>query len=72
MITLYEVEITSQDSLQIVEPKKIRKYGLLANNLSLVYECSNEIISYVIAWNSIFIGYHKMYFKKLRIPTNIG
>ncbi|TBT98663.1 hypothetical protein CWI36_2288p0010, partial [Hamiltosporidium magnivora] len=32
-ITLIEVGITSQDSLQIVETEKLRKYDLLANEL---------------------------------------
>ncbi|TBU12442.1 hypothetical protein CWI38_0755p0040, partial [Hamiltosporidium tvaerminnensis] len=36
-ITLIEVGITSQDSLQIVETEKFRKYDLLANELGLIY-----------------------------------
>ncbi|TBU12947.1 hypothetical protein CWI38_0577p0020 [Hamiltosporidium tvaerminnensis] len=45
-ITLIEVGITSQDSLQIVETEKLRKYDLLANELGLIYKCSVEIIPY--------------------------
>ncbi|TBU11906.1 hypothetical protein CWI38_0987p0010, partial [Hamiltosporidium tvaerminnensis] len=37
-ITLIEVGITSQDSLQIVETEKLRKYDLLANELGLIYK----------------------------------
>ncbi|TBU06043.1 hypothetical protein CWI36_0526p0020, partial [Hamiltosporidium magnivora] len=46
-ITLIEVGITSQYSLQIVETEKLRKYDLLANELGLIYKCSVEIIPYV-------------------------
>ncbi|KAK1350385.1 hypothetical protein LUQ84_000623 [Hamiltosporidium tvaerminnensis] len=37
-ITLIKVGITSQDSLQIVETEKLRKYDLLANYLGLNYK----------------------------------
>ncbi|TBU09475.1 hypothetical protein CWI36_0026p0050 [Hamiltosporidium magnivora] len=39
-ITLIELGITSQDSLQIVETEKLRNYDLLANELGLIYKCS--------------------------------
>ncbi|TBU12099.1 hypothetical protein CWI38_0898p0010, partial [Hamiltosporidium tvaerminnensis] len=52
-ITLIEVGITSQDSLQIVETEKLRKYDLLVNELGLIYKCSVEIIPYVITWDGI-------------------
>ncbi|TBU20941.1 hypothetical protein CWI38_0008p0140 [Hamiltosporidium tvaerminnensis] len=52
-ITLIEVGITSQDSLQIVETEKLRKYDLLANELGLIYLCSVEIIPYVMTWDGI-------------------
>ncbi|TBU00777.1 regulatory subunit Rpn2 of 26S proteasome [Hamiltosporidium magnivora] len=39
-ITRIEVGITSQDSLQIVETEKLRKYDLLANDFGLIYSCS--------------------------------
>ncbi|TBU20279.1 hypothetical protein CWI38_0097p0020 [Hamiltosporidium tvaerminnensis] len=70
-ITLIEVGITSQDSLQIVETEKLRKYDLLANELGLIYKCSIEIIPYVITWDGIVIKYHKTYFKRLQIPINV-
>ncbi|TBU10634.1 hypothetical protein CWI38_1636p0010, partial [Hamiltosporidium tvaerminnensis] len=57
-ITLIEVGITSQDSLQIVETEKLRKYDLLANELGLIYKCSVEIIPYVMAWDGIVTKYH--------------
>ncbi|TBT98133.1 hypothetical protein CWI39_2570p0010 [Hamiltosporidium magnivora] len=47
-ITLIELGITSQYSLQIVETEKLRKYDLLANELGLIYKCSVEIIPYVM------------------------
>ncbi|TBU10851.1 reverse transcriptase [Hamiltosporidium tvaerminnensis] len=69
-ITLIEVGITSQDSLQIVETEKLRKYDLLANELGLIYKCSVEIIPYVITWDGIVTKYHKTYLKRLQIPIN--
>ncbi|TBU20656.1 hypothetical protein CWI38_0039p0020 [Hamiltosporidium tvaerminnensis] len=36
-ITLIEVRIISSHSLQIVETEKLRKYGLLENDLGLIY-----------------------------------
>ncbi|TBU03623.1 hypothetical protein CWI36_0894p0040, partial [Hamiltosporidium magnivora] len=70
-ITLIEVGITSQDSLQIVETEKLRKYDLLANELGFIYKCSVEIIPYVITWNGIVTKYHKAYVKRLQIPMNL-
>ncbi|TBU20471.1 hypothetical protein CWI38_0065p0030 [Hamiltosporidium tvaerminnensis] len=70
-ITLIEVGITSQDSLQIVETEKLKKYDLLANELGLIYKCSIEIIPYVITWDGIVTKYHKTYLKRLQIPINV-
>ncbi|TBU04116.1 hypothetical protein CWI37_0181p0010, partial [Hamiltosporidium tvaerminnensis] len=70
-ITLIEVGITSQDSFQIVETEKLRKYDLLANELGLIYKCSVEIIPYVMTWDGIVTKYHKTYVKRLQIPMNV-
>ncbi|TBU12346.1 hypothetical protein CWI38_0795p0040, partial [Hamiltosporidium tvaerminnensis] len=70
-ITLIEVGITSQDSLQIVETEKLRKYDLLANELGLIYKCSVEIIPYVMTWDGIVTKYHKSHLKRLKLPTNV-
>ncbi|TBU20148.1 hypothetical protein CWI38_0125p0030, partial [Hamiltosporidium tvaerminnensis] len=70
-IILIEVEITSQDSLQIVETEKLRKYDLLANDLGLIYKCSVEIIPYVMTWDGIVTKYHKSHLKRLEIPMNV-
>ncbi|TBT97458.1 hypothetical protein CWI36_2892p0010, partial [Hamiltosporidium magnivora] len=70
-IILIEVGITSQDSLQIVETEKLRKYDLLANELGLIYKCSVEIISYVMTWDGIVTKYHKSHIKRLEIPMNV-
>ncbi|TBU10684.1 hypothetical protein CWI38_1610p0010, partial [Hamiltosporidium tvaerminnensis] len=70
-ITLIEVGITSQDSLQIVETEKLRKYDLLANELGLIYKCSVEIIPYVMTWDGIETKYHKSHLKRLEIPMNV-
>ncbi|KAL6121323.1 hypothetical protein NUSPORA_01777 [Nucleospora cyclopteri] len=39
--------------------KKLRKYDLLTNELSLIYKCKIEIIPFVLT------KYHSMYVKKL-------
>ncbi|TBU11584.1 hypothetical protein CWI38_1129p0030, partial [Hamiltosporidium tvaerminnensis] len=70
-ITLIEVGITSQDSLQIVETENLRKYDLLANELGLIYRCSVEIIPYVMTWDGIVTKYHKSHLKRLEIPMNV-
>ncbi|TBU09764.1 hypothetical protein CWI36_0001p0010, partial [Hamiltosporidium magnivora] len=70
-ITHIEVGITSQDSLQIVETEKLRKYDLLTNELSLIYKCSVEIIPYVMIWDGIVTKYHKSHLKRLEIPMNV-
>ncbi|TBT99830.1 hypothetical protein CWI37_1201p0020, partial [Hamiltosporidium tvaerminnensis] len=62
---------TSQDSLQIVETEKLRKYDLLANELGLIYKCSVEIIPYVMTWDGIVTKYHKSHLKRLEIPMNV-
>ncbi|TBU10602.1 hypothetical protein CWI38_1654p0010, partial [Hamiltosporidium tvaerminnensis] len=62
-ITLIEVGITSQDSLQIVETEKLRKYDLLANDF--------ETNSYVMTWEGIVTKYYKSYLKRLEIPMNV-
>ncbi|TBU13617.1 hypothetical protein CWI38_0380p0050 [Hamiltosporidium tvaerminnensis] len=49
--------ITSQDSFQIVETEKLRKYDLLANDV--------EIISFGINWNGIVTKYPRKYVKRL-------
>ncbi|TBT98395.1 hypothetical protein CWI36_2404p0020 [Hamiltosporidium magnivora] len=59
------------NSLQIVETEKLRKYDLLANELGLIYKCSEEIISYVMNWDGIVTKYHKTYVKRLQIPMNV-
>ncbi|TBU05663.1 hypothetical protein CWI36_0601p0020 [Hamiltosporidium magnivora] len=70
-ITLIEVGITSQDSLQIVETEKIRKYDLLANELGLIYKCSVEIIPYVMTWDGIVTKNSKLHLKRLKLPMNV-
>ena len=43
-ITLIEVGITNQDILQTVETEKLRKYDLLANELSMIHKFKVNII----------------------------
>ncbi|TBU17925.1 hypothetical protein CWI38_0263p0040 [Hamiltosporidium tvaerminnensis] len=62
-ITLIEVGITSQDSLQIVKTEKLRMYDELDNDV--------EIIPYVMTWDGIVTKYHKSHLKRLEIPMNV-
>ncbi|KAL6120431.1 hypothetical protein NUSPORA_02843 [Nucleospora cyclopteri] len=59
LITLIEVGITSQDNLQTVETEKLKKYGLLANELSLIYKCKVEIIPFVLTWDGVITKYSR-------------
>ncbi|TBU16705.1 hypothetical protein CWI38_0293p0020 [Hamiltosporidium tvaerminnensis] len=62
-ITLIKVQITSQDSLQIVETEKLRKIDLLASELGFFYKSSVEIILYMMVWSDIVTKYYKLYHK---------
>lgn len=44
-MNLIEVGVTSQDLLQVVETENLRKYDLLANELSLLYKAKTRIIT---------------------------
>ncbi|TBU11228.1 hypothetical protein CWI38_1314p0030 [Hamiltosporidium tvaerminnensis] len=63
-ITLIEVGITFQESLQIVITNK-------TNRLGLIYKCSVEIIPCVMTWDGIVTKYHKSHLKRLEIPMNV-
>ncbi|TBU20427.1 hypothetical protein CWI38_0072p0030 [Hamiltosporidium tvaerminnensis] len=65
------LRINSQDSLQIVETERLRKYDLLANELGLIYKCTVEIIAYVMTWDGVVTKYHKSHLKRLEIPMNV-
>ncbi|KAF7682525.1 hypothetical protein TCON_2250 [Astathelohania contejeani] len=66
-----EVNITSQDILQIVEAEKKRKYELLANELGLLYKAKTKIILYVMTWGGVVTKYHRNYLKELNITPTI-
>ena len=70
-ITLIEVGITNQDILHTVETEKLRKYDLLANELSLVHKCKVNIIPYVLTWDGIVTTYHEKYRKDLKVTNRI-
>ena len=46
----------------------MRKYDLLANELSLIYKCKVKIIPYVMTWDGIVSTYHKKYTETIGIP----
>ncbi|XP_029656130.1 uncharacterized protein LOC115230029 [Octopus sinensis] len=66
-ITLIEVGITSQDRLKQVEIEKFRKYDLLANELSILYDAKVKIIPVVLTWDGVVSRYFKNYMDKLSI-----
>ena len=66
-IVLIEVGITNQDILQNVESEKMRKYDLLAKELSLLYKCSTKIIPFVLTWDCIVTTYQKSTFPILEL-----
>jgi len=66
-ITLIEVEITSQDSLQSVECEKLRKYDVLANELGQMHKAKVKVIPYVLTWDG---KYHDTYAKALGVASN--
>ena len=67
-IMIIEIGITNQDLLNTVENEKMRKYDLLANELSLIYKCKVKIIPYVMTWDGIVSTYHKKYTEIIGIP----
>ena len=55
-----------------MENEKLRKYDILANELSLIYKCKNvKIIPYVLTWDGVVTKFHKHYVKELGISTNV-
>ncbi|KAF7683617.1 hypothetical protein TCON_1173 [Astathelohania contejeani] len=71
-IILFEVSITSQDDLQIVETEKKKKYDVLANELGLLYKVKTKIILHVMTWDGVVTKYHSNYLKELNIKFKVG
>ena len=46
----------------------MRKYDLLANELSLIYKCKVKIIPYFMTWDDIVSAYHKKQTEIIGIP----
>ncbi len=69
-ISIIEVGITSQDSLQTVELEKSRKYDLLANELGLINKCKTRIIPYVMTWDGCVTTYHKKHISSLGLSVS--
>ena len=68
-ITLKDVEITNQDIL--LETEKLRKYDLLANELSMIHKCKVNIIPFVLTWEGAVTTYHEKYKKELKVTNRI-
>ena len=68
-ITLIEIGITNLGLLTQVENEKLRKYDILANEISLEYKCKVNIIPYVMTWEGLVTNYHNKYCKDIGIST---
>ena len=66
-----EVEKTCQDKLQTVNMEKMRKYGVLINDLGHIYEFSDETISYVLIWDRILLRYHRKHILHFEIYSHL-
>ncbi len=66
-----EVGITNLDILTQVENDKLRKYGLIANELALTYKCKVKIIPFVMTWEGVVTKYHKKSMIELGITPEI-
>lgn len=66
-----EVEKTCQDKLQTVSMEKMRKYGILINDLGHIYEFSDETISYVVIWDRILLSYHRNHILHVEIDYHL-
>ncbi|KAF9763050.1 hypothetical protein NGRA_1553 [Nosema granulosis] len=70
-ILIVEFGITSGDNLQHVETEKMRKYDLIANELSQIYGFKISIIPYVLTWDGVVKKYHEIYRRRLEISDRI-
>nr|XP_013180906.1 unnamed protein product [Papilio xuthus] len=70
-IIIVEVGITSIDNLQQVETEKLRKYDLIANELSQIYGFKSSIIPYVVKWDGVVTKYHDIHRRRLGISDRI-
>jgi hypothetical protein len=70
-IIIVEVGITSIDNLQQVETEKLRKYDLIANELSQIYGFKSSIIPYVVTWDGVVTKYHDIHRRRLGISDRI-
>ncbi|KAF9762035.1 hypothetical protein NGRA_2263 [Nosema granulosis] len=70
-ILIVEVGITSGDNLQQVETEKLRKYDLIASELSQIYGFKPSIIPYVLTWDGVVTKYHEIYRRRLETSDRI-
>jgi hypothetical protein len=54
-----------------VETEKLRKYDILANELTQVYGFKSKIILYVLTWDGVVSMYHEMYRTRLELSDRI-
>jgi hypothetical protein len=70
-ILIVEVGITSADNLQQVESEKLRKYDILASELSQLYGFKATIIPYVLKWDGVVTKFHAIYRRRLEISDRV-
>ena len=71
-ITLVEVGITNKNILPTTELTKSRKYELLSNELSLMYNGAKvTTIPVVITWDGLVTRYFKKYMSKLGVEKRL-
>jgi hypothetical protein len=68
-ILIIEVGITSLDNLQQVETEKLRKYDVLANELTQMHGFKSTIVPYVLTWDGVVSIYHEMYRRRLELSV---
>nr|XP_013180905.1 unnamed protein product [Papilio xuthus] len=70
-ILVVEVGITSLDNLQQVETEKLRKYDVLANELTQMYGFKATIVPFVLTWDGVVSKYHQIYRRRLELSDRI-
>ena len=70
-ILIVEVGITSIDNLQQVETEKLRKYDLLANELTQLHGFKTVIVPYVLTWDGVVTTFHDAHRRRIGISSRI-
>ncbi|KAM0679332.1 hypothetical protein BDAP_000199 [Binucleata daphniae] len=66
-----KIGVTNLDLLTVVENEKLRKYDILAGELSLLYKCKVLIYPYVLTWEGLVTKCHKRYSREIGLQPDI-